>query len=69
MRRISKADLLVRFAGDNVSGSPHGVQDDDLARYQGIARAVAATAALELNVGSRLETLSACVLAGLGQIR
>jgi hypothetical protein len=66
VRRIAKADLLVRFAGDNVSGSPYGVLEDDLARYQGIARAVAVTPAFELNVGSDLDTLSACILAALG---
>jgi hypothetical protein len=65
-RPISKSDLLVRFAGDNVSGSPYGVLDDDLARYQSIARAVAETPAFELNVGSRLDSLAACVLAALG---
>ncbi len=66
MHPISKPDLLVRFAGDNVSGSPYGVLEDDLARYQSIARAVAETPALELNVGSGLDSLSACVLAALG---
>jgi hypothetical protein len=63
---ISKSDLLVRFAGDNVSGSPYGVLEDDLARYQSIARAVAETPALELNIGSCLDSLSACILAALG---
>jgi hypothetical protein len=62
---ISKSDLLVRFAGDNVSGSPYGVQEDDLARYRSIARAVAETPAFELNVGGDLDSLSVRVLAAL----
>jgi hypothetical protein len=66
VRPMSKSDLLVRFAGDNVSRSPYGVLDDDLVRYRNIAGAVAETPALELNVGSRLESLSASVLASLG---
>lgn len=66
VRPIPKSDLLVRFASDNVSRSPYGVLEDDLARYRDIARAIAETPAIELNVGSRLESLSACVLAALG---
>ena len=38
----------------------------NLARFRGIARAVADTPALELNVGSRLETLSASLLTAVG---
>jgi hypothetical protein len=66
VRPMSKSDLLVRFARDNVSGSRHGVQEDDLVRYRNIARAVAETPALELNVGSNLDSLSACVVTALG---
>jgi hypothetical protein len=66
LRPISKADLLVRFAGDNIFRSRHGVQDADLARYLAIARTVTALPALELNVGSRLDLLSECILAVLG---
>ncbi len=42
------------------------MQQDDLARFRNLADAVAETPALELSVGSSLDTLSARLLAALG---
>jgi hypothetical protein len=66
MRRVPKADLLALFAADNIFGSRCGVLEEELARYRGLVRAVTATPAFELNVGSRLEALAECVLGALG---
>lgn len=62
---MRKAELLIRFATDNVSRSPLGVMSDDLERFQRFVRLVAKTPAYELNVGSDLSTLGETIAAGL----
>jgi hypothetical protein len=63
---VSKPDLLAAVAADNVFCSQDGVLEDDLARYRMLVRTVMALPAMELNVGSDLDTLPACVLSGFG---
>jgi len=66
IKRIAKADLLVRFAQDNVGAGPSGVLPRELGHFEAFAAAVADTPAFELRVGRALETLSARLIAALG---
>jgi hypothetical protein len=67
LRPMPKADLLALVATDNIFCSPRfGVPEEDLARYRGIARAVANSPAFQVNVGTGLDSLSECLLAALG---
>jgi hypothetical protein len=64
---MPKADLLALVATDNIFCSPRfGVPEEDLARYQGIARAVASAPALQVNVGTGLDSLSDRLFTALG---
>jgi hypothetical protein len=63
---VSKPDLLAAVAADNIFCSRQGVLEDDLSRYRMLAGTVMALPALELNVGSELDTLPACVLDAFG---
>jgi hypothetical protein len=60
---VPKADLLAAVAADNVFSSRQGVLDDDLDRYRSLANTVIALPALELNVGSHIESLAEALLA------
>ena len=64
-RPMRKADLFVHFANDNVSRSPLGVLNDDLARYHRFVGMVTAMPAYELNVGSDISTLGQTIAAAL----
>jgi hypothetical protein len=66
VRPLPKAEVLVKLADNNVGRAVHGVPSDEVARYQNLARAVAATPALQLNVGSELATLSGALLTAVG---
>jgi hypothetical protein len=56
-REISKAELLLSLADDNVRRGRQGVMADEIARFQALSAAVAATPAYELWVGSDLGSL------------
>ena len=65
VRPLPKADVLVKLADNNIRRAVHGVPGDELARYQSLARAVAAAPVFELNVGSDLATLGGALLAAI----
>lgn len=68
LRPVSKADVLVHFASDNVSRLPDGVATEDLARYHKFVSLVKATPAYELNVGSDLSSLGETIAAALSVV-
>lgn len=65
LRPLSKADLLVHFAADNVVNTPNGLLPEDLVRYQRLVSLIACTPGYELNVGSDLSTLGETIAAEL----
>ena len=67
IRPMRKSELFVHFASDNLSCTPRGLMEDDLARYNAFVRAIASTPAYELNVGSDLSTLGEAIAAVVGR--
>lgn len=65
IRRLSKAELLIELAGDNVAWRPLGMTQRAQERFDVLAEIVAQVPAFLLSAGTDLETLPAVVSKGL----
>lgn len=68
LRQASKTDVMMHLAYDNLRQAQHGVMSDELARFQAISAAVAATPTYELRVGTDLGSVGALVTSVLGEL-
>jgi hypothetical protein len=67
LRQASKTDVMIHLAYDNLRQAQHGVMSDELARFQAISAAVAATPTYELRVGSDLGSVGPLLMSVLGE--